>query len=120
MEFDPSNLKIDPELFKSFESMMQNKEADPQMDKFMASMMEDAARLQQKEYNIGDEEDDSDLSEGEKNNRIGTTIEVEQGEEEEDLEALKSTKAAGGIATQSSQRELEDRARNIFGKKKPE
>ena len=121
MEFDPSNLKIDPELFKSFESMMQNKEADPQMDKFMASMMEDAARLQQKEYNIGDEEDDSDLSEDEKDKRIGTTIEVEQGEEEEeDLEALKSTKAAGGIATQSSQRELEDRARNIFGKKKPE
>ena len=95
MEFDPSNLKIDPELFRSFESMMQSKEADPQMEKFMASMMEDAARLQQKEYNIGDEEEDSDLSEGEKVKRIGTTIEVEQGEEE-DLEALKSTKAAGG------------------------
>jgi hypothetical protein len=75
--------------------MMQSKEADPQMEKFMASMMEDAARLQQKEYNIGDEEEDSDLSEGEKVKRIGTTIEVEQGEEE-DLEALKSTKAAGG------------------------
>ena len=49
MEFDPSDLKIDPELFRSFETMMQGKEADPQMEKFMASMMEDAARLQQKE-----------------------------------------------------------------------
>ena len=45
-------------------------------------------------------------------------------EEEEDLdldlEALKSTKAAGGEATQASRGELEDRARNIFGRKKPE
>ena len=49
VEFDPSDLKIDPELFRSFESMMQGKETDPQMEKFMASMMEDAARLQQKE-----------------------------------------------------------------------
>ena len=49
VEFDPSDLKIDPELFKSFETMMQGKEADPQMEKFMASMMEDAARLQHKE-----------------------------------------------------------------------
>ena len=49
VEFDPSDLKIDPELFRSFETMMQGKEADPQMEKFMASMMEDAARLQQKE-----------------------------------------------------------------------
>jgi hypothetical protein len=49
VEFDPSDLKIDPELFRSFETMMQGKEADPQMEKFMASMMEDAARLQHKE-----------------------------------------------------------------------
>ena len=49
MEFDPSDLKIDPELFRSFETMMQGKETDPQMEKFMASMMEDAARLQQTE-----------------------------------------------------------------------
>ena len=66
---------------------------------------------------MGDEEDDTDLSEDEKD---GTIIDIKQGDEEEDLEALKSTKAAGGTATQSSQRELEDRARNIFGKKKPE
>ena len=49
VEFDPSELKIDPELFRSFETMMQGKEADPQMEKFMASMMEAAARLQHKE-----------------------------------------------------------------------
>lgn len=36
------------------------------------------------------------------------------------MEALKSTKAAGGEATQASREELEARARNIFGRKKPE
>ena len=47
VEFDPSKLKIDPNLFKSFEEMMQQKQNDPELEKFMASIMEDAARLQE-------------------------------------------------------------------------
>jgi len=33
-------LKIDPELFKLFDMLMQQKEGDPETEKFMAKMMQ--------------------------------------------------------------------------------
>lgn len=86
---------------------MQEKKGDPSLDKFMASMMEDAAKMQQS----GQFEEDSDEEQDENGQTI---IDIE---EQEEIEALKATKAAGN-EEKASQQEALNRAREIFGDNK--